>query len=186
MVRHKKRQIQTIAQWMQAFTIFTAALVSAHPSATLELLAYSLTIIKASQQYDGLLWRSYDVNYRVAAAASGNRKWSRLDTDLFTRFFTGRARLFNPCSVCDSVSHGAADCPKAASRTASKREFPRTGGSATPPFKKRRPFHKTWASDICADYNAKGACAFGERCKFRHVCADCGGGHCAKSCPTKS
>ena len=109
---------------------------------------YSLT---ASQQYDGLLWRSYDVNYRVVAAASGNRKWSRLDTDLLTRFFTGRARLFNPCSVCDSVSHGAADCPIAPSRTASKREFPRTGGSATPPFKKRRPFHKTWASDICAD-----------------------------------
>ena len=56
-VRHKKRQIQTIAQWIQAFTIYTAALVSAHPSATLELLAYSLTIIKASQQYDGLVRR---------------------------------------------------------------------------------------------------------------------------------
>ena len=121
-VRHKKRQIQTIAQWIQAFTIYTAALVSAHHSATLELLAYSLTTIKASQQYDGLLWRSYDMNYRVAGAASGNRRWSRLDTDLFTRFFTGRARLFNPCSVCDSVSHGAADCPMAPSSTASKRQ----------------------------------------------------------------
>ena len=33
----------------------TVALVSAHPSAILELLAYNLTIIKASQQYDGLL-----------------------------------------------------------------------------------------------------------------------------------
>ena len=101
-----------IAQWIQAFTIYTAALVSAHHSATLELLAYSLTIIKVSQQYDGLLWRSYDVNYRVTAAASGNRRWSRLDTDLFTRFFTGRARLFNPCSVCDSgLPHGSKqDC----------------------------------------------------------------------------
>ena len=116
--RHKKRQIQTIAQWVQAFMIYTAALVSAHPSAILELLAYNLTIIKASQQYDGLLWRSYDVNYRVAAvAASGNQKWSRLDTDLFTRFFTGRARL---CSMCGS---GSADCPLAPSSSASSPEL---------------------------------------------------------------
>ena len=97
--------------------IYTAALVSAHPSAILELLAYNLTIIKASQQYDGLLWRSYDVYYRVsAAAASGNQKWSRLDTDLFTQFFTGRARL---CAMCDSVSHGSADCPSAPSSASS-------------------------------------------------------------------
>ena len=51
----------------------------------LELLAYQLTILKASQQYDGLYWRAYDTHYRVNAAATGNRLWSRLDTDLYTR-----------------------------------------------------------------------------------------------------
>ena len=92
-VSHKKKQISDIADWMQAFAVYTAALVSEHPSATLEMLAYMVTIIKASQQYDGLYWRAYDTNYRLTAAASGNRHWSRLDTDLFTRFFTGWARL---------------------------------------------------------------------------------------------
>ena len=58
--------------------------------------------------------------------------------------------------------------------------------SVTPPFKKRRPFHKTWASDTCADFNAKGACVFSERCKFRHMCAECGGGVATVLRPTKS
>lgn len=40
-------------------TGFRPVIVSKHPSATLELLAYMLTI--ASQQYDGLNWRSYPI-----------------------------------------------------------------------------------------------------------------------------
>ena len=56
LVRPRKCQIATIADWVQAFTVYTVALVSEHPSATLEMLAYMLTIIKASQQYDGLHW----------------------------------------------------------------------------------------------------------------------------------
>ena len=31
-------------------------------------------------------------HFRINAAASGNWSWSSLDTDLYTRFFTGRAR----------------------------------------------------------------------------------------------
>ena len=69
-VRHKKCQIETIAQWTQAFAVYMAVLISEHPTATLELLVYMLTTIKASQQYDGLLWRSYDTNYRIAAAVT--------------------------------------------------------------------------------------------------------------------
>ena len=34
-------------------------------SVVLELLAYILTIIKASQQYDGMYWRAYDTHYRM-------------------------------------------------------------------------------------------------------------------------
>ena len=68
-VRHKRRQINSIADWIQAFVVYMAAIVSAHPPATLELLANMLTIINASQQYDGLYWRSYDTNYKITAAA---------------------------------------------------------------------------------------------------------------------
>ena len=56
-----------------------------YPEATLDLLAYQLTI-KASQQYDGLYWCAYDIHYHVNAEASGNRKWAKLDTDFTTGF----------------------------------------------------------------------------------------------------
>ena len=81
-------------------------IVAVKPAATLELLAYMLTIIKASQQYDGLFWRSYDTNYRINVAAAGNKVCSRLDTDLYTQYcFTGRAKPAVVCSVCDNQAH---------------------------------------------------------------------------------
>ena len=83
-VRPKRRQVETILEWVQAFTIYSAALAQKHTEAIPELLAYQLTIIKAAQQYDGLQWRAYDTHFRINAAATGLRHWSRLDTDLYT------------------------------------------------------------------------------------------------------
>ena len=64
---------------------------------------------QASQQYIVLYWRAYDIIYPLMAAVMGSHTWSCFDTDLFTRFFTRRARLVAVCSVCDSVSHLMAD-----------------------------------------------------------------------------
>ena len=96
---------------MQAFLVYSAAVVSADPSRTLELLAYALTVIRASQKVDGLHWRAYDTHFRINAAASANRSWSSLDTDLYTRFLTGRARPANLCLYCESSAHGDSECP---------------------------------------------------------------------------
>ena len=186
-VRQRRKQILTIGDWILAFAAYTATLVSQHPAATLEMLAYMMTIIRASQQYDGLHWRAYDYHYRLTAAASGNKNWSRLDTDLFTRFFTGRARSVSACALCDSLIHGTSDCPEGSSGGRSalprKREFGKAGGVGAPAaaFKTRR-FSQNWAPDICAQFNAKGTCSFAGRCKFRHACAECGGSHPAKEC----
>ena len=163
-----------ITDWTQAFLAYTAALVSEHPSATLELLAYSLRIIKASQQYDGLYWRTYDTHFRINAAASGNRQWSRLDPDLYTRFFTGRAKPAVACSVCDSIAHYEQKCHL--------KSGPRKAPIGGAPHSKRRP----WPADICAEFNSKGVCSFGNRCKYRHCCGECAGEHTARSCPSKS
>ena len=175
-IRPKRRQILTIGDWVQGFTIYTAALSKRHPSATLELLAYQLTIIKASQQYDGLFWRAYDTHYRVNAAATGNKTWSRLDTDLYTRFFTGRAKQVTLCSICDSTGHTAPDCP----RRTRKRDPKSLTIPATP---KRR---RQWPADVCAEFNTRGACLFQARCKYRHICGDCGGNHPARDCRPKA
>ena len=84
--------IANIVDWMKCFTTYVTAMATKFPESVTEMLAYHLVIIKASQQCDGLYWRVYDIHFRVNAAASGNRKWSQVDTDLYTRFFTGRAR----------------------------------------------------------------------------------------------
>ena len=169
-VRHKRRQINSITDWIQAFVVYMEAIVSEHPSATLELLAYMLTIIKATQQYDRLYWRSYDTNYRITAAASGNRAWSRLDTDLYTRFFTGRAKPVSASSICDSISHLASDCSQNSRKfTHRKREGPKFP-AASQAIKRRQ-----WPTDVCAEFNARGTCTFGSRCKYRHSCDDCSG-----------
>lgn len=179
LVRPKRRQILSIVEWVQAFTVYTAAIVQKFPAAVNELLAYQLTIIKSAQQYDGLQWRAYDTHFRISAAATGNRQWSRLDTDLYTRFFTGRAKLVSPCSLCDSTTHSAADCPN---KKARKRDQLQGGKSSPLPLAKRRK----WPTDVCAEFNTRGSCSFGPRCKYRHACGICSGDHPAKSCTAGS
>ena len=140
-----------------------------------------LTMIKASQQYDGFYWQAYDTHYRVRAAAMGDCTWSRLDTDLFTRFFMGRAKLIYSCSLCDSTTHVTADCVLNEDRK-SKRDFAKNPGT---PLLKRKA-GKSWPSDICAEYNARGVCSFDDWCKFRHMCDQCSGNNGAKQCSVKS
>ena len=179
MTRPRRHQVSSIAQWVQCFAVYIAAVVAKHPSMVNELLAYMLTIIKASQQYDGLHWRAYDTHYRISAAASGNTRWSQLDTDLYTRFFMGRAKLIEICRLCDGTSHSTSDCPHLW-----KRLLLAQGASSSYVMKKKNS--KSWPSEVCTEYNARGSCSFQERCKFRHMCGECTGKHPAKLCPSRS
>ena len=74
-VRHKKRQIANIADWIQVFTVYVAAMSTKYPEATLALLAYQLTIIKANQQYDGLYWQGRRQRYGRYGTAGTVRPW---------------------------------------------------------------------------------------------------------------
>ena len=91
-IKPKKHSIESISQWVKAFAIYTAAMGNRFVEAIPEMLAYMLVIVNASEQYDGLYWRTYDTHFRVNAAATGNRQWSRLDIDLYTRFLLGGPR----------------------------------------------------------------------------------------------
>ena len=133
-----QKMIANIGDWMKCFTTYVVAMAIKFPESVTEMLAYQLVIIKASQQYDGLYWRVYDIHFRVNAAASGNRKWSQLDTDLYTRFFTGRAREVPYCLLCDAISHTDAQCPQ---NTGRKRPQP---SHALLTAKKRK-----WSGNVC-------------------------------------
>ena len=178
-LRPKRRQIESIVDWVKAFTVYCAALLQKHPEQRNELLAYQLTIIKASQQYDGLQWRAYDAHFQVSAAATSNKSWSKLDTDLYTQFFTGRAKLMSTCLSCDSTQHTHLHCPKQG-RKRELGKLPADSASATWGKKRRQ-----WRPDMCAQFNSLGSCSFGLKCKYKHVCGECAGSHSAKTCSFK-
>jgi hypothetical protein len=162
--------METIIEWVKAFTVYTAVLLQKHPAQVNELLAYQLTIIKSSQQYDGLQWQAYNTRF---TAATGNQSWSELDTDLYTRFLP----------VGPSQSHCALYVTARSTQQLSagqKREISKAfPGQPGPAGKKRR---RQWSLDICSQYNT-GSCSFGQVCKYPHVCGECGGPHAARSCP---
>ena len=66
-----------------------AAITKKCHTAVNKLLAYQLIIFKASQQYNGLQWQAYNFNFHISAATTGNKRWSHLDTDLYTVFLLG-------------------------------------------------------------------------------------------------
>ena len=111
-IRPKRKQIRTISDWVQDFMIYTAALSKRHPSATLELLAHQLTIIKASQQCDGLFWRAYDTLLHQRSSHREQNLVPLGHRPVHQGFFTGRAKQVTLCSVCDSTGHMAPDCPR--------------------------------------------------------------------------
>ncbi len=59
-IKPKKRQINSISDWVRAFTVYVAAMAAKFPEAVRELLAYQLAVMRASDQYDSLYWRAYD------------------------------------------------------------------------------------------------------------------------------
>ena len=78
------RQVRDIAVWMQCFACYTAVLSTRFPENTPYLLAYMVTILGATQEFEGS-WTTYDTAYRQQMAVSGNRDWSQTNGSLFTK-----------------------------------------------------------------------------------------------------
>ena len=79
-----------------------------------ELMAYMVSILRATLEYEGSAWTMYDAAYRRQAAATGHKEWSRVNPSLYTVCFTGKARKANRCDLCLSTAHKTDDCHLAA------------------------------------------------------------------------
>ena len=89
----KKRiqEITGIVTWVEAFTVYSWILCSAHPSRWQDMTQYKLLILKTSRQFPGKTWLHYDIAFRKDAAASGLVDWSPMNLDLYN--FHTRATL---------------------------------------------------------------------------------------------
>ena len=186
--RAGRKRTLDINAWLQCFGVFVSVVAKESPEAVPELMAYMGTMIRASQEYEGAAWATYDVGFRRQAAATGQRDWSRVNSSLYAICFTGRARRGQRCELCLSAAHRTAECstleedPDLARRVRAMEAA--WGGVPTPQFvPPPRGARASPSNEVCRLYNSQKGCYF-RSCEFRHACRLCGGSHPASECKT--
>ena len=101
-----KRAINSIQEWVVCFNSYMAIRLMKEPCKFKDLLAYSSLIVKASLDYEGEAWLSYDKFFRRQAAAEPVRYqcWGEIDPSIWTQHF-GRAVARPSCEDCGSRDH---------------------------------------------------------------------------------
>ena len=82
-----KKSITTIEEWMLCFNTYVSVVAMHSPELVRDLLAYSPTIIKASQDVDGSSLLEYDAHFRKQLATQSTPKWATIDASLWTMHF---------------------------------------------------------------------------------------------------
>ena len=143
------------------------------------LMAYMVSVIQESQEYEGAAWVAYDAAFRRQAAATGQQDWSKINTSLYTICFTGKTRRSQRCDSCLSAAHKTAECyalgeedPDASIRAMESVLLALTQGGV--------PARRTRSADVCRLYNER-RCNL-KNCKYRHACRWCRGGHAGCDC----
>ena len=80
------KRVQDIGAWLQCFAVFVGLVAKSSPEAVPRLMAYMISIIRASQEYEGVAWAAYE--FRRQAAATGQRDWAKINSSLYTICFT--------------------------------------------------------------------------------------------------
>ncbi len=169
----KKRKITDIWTWLQSYALYVGVMSGQHPEAVPELMAYLVNILRASQDFTGLAWLTYDAAFRRQAAITGNHQWSRLNPTLYNICFVGKARSAARCEFCMDLHHKTDDCalvtgadPDVAARLKAIESAvllmsasSQGGGSQRSSTINPNP--------VCRLWNDK-RCHF-RRCKYRHV-----------------
>lgn len=164
--RTNRKKIKDLPTWTACFALYVAILSSKFPSCVPSMMAYQLCILKAHREYADPAWRVYDEAFREVAAATGLRDWSKNNDDLYSRIFTGRAKVVTLCTHCGSTTHPTDQCKN---EPVHKKARISTSSSSYKPLPRQR------GKNICWDFN-EGHCTFNP-CKYRHVCSDCSGRH---------
>ena len=157
-LKRSKRQITSIAEWVQCFGVFMAVVASKFPERVVDLLGYQSIIVEASREYEGDTWLGYDRRFRQMVAATPDAKWATVDPTLWNMAFTGQARI-QRCKYCFSLSHQAADCEWAPNS--------KTPSTLNRQFRSMTPICKAW------NFSSHVACDF-VNCTYQHICLRCG------------
>lgn len=146
-----KKEISTIQEWVVCFNTFISIIAMKKPEQVRDLLAYSSTIVKASQDFEGLPWLDYDIHFRRQLATKKDPQWAQIDASLWTVYF---ARA-TPKTTVDSTRG------EKTATNAQKRQFP-----------SKNRFNPYPSNKVCFKWNSPKGCDLVE-CKFLHCCIHC-------------
>jgi len=185
-VSRRRRTVTDIATWVQCFATYVSVMSSAHPQAVPELLAYLIFVLRASQDFGGVAWVTYDAAFRRQAFITGNRQWSRVNPSLYSICFSGVPRTGQRCELCLSLSHNTRECalvsdpdPDVTTRLKSL-ESAVLAFVSHPSLPQQGPATSTRPTEICPNWHM-GTCRVGQ-CRYRHVCRVCRGPNPAMAC----
>ena len=150
----RKRTVTDVATWVQCFAMYTSVMSIAHPGEVPELLAYLIFILRASQDFGGMAWVTYDAAFQRQAFITGNHQWSKVNPSImYSICFSGVARTGQRCELCLSLSYTTQECtligdtdPEVSSRLEALE-------SAVLAFSARSP-GSTRPSELCRNFNA--------------------------------
>ena len=184
----RKKPVTDILSWVECFAIMAAIITCKKPEKAPGLFAYSKSIVRVSQVFEGPAWVSYDIQYRRKAALSRSWDWGTIDTALYNETFTGRAKSRPLCRVCFVEDHFEKACPLRLTTMESDgrvHQVGNTSGGIGPTSHYRSgqrygvncPNHRS--VELCGVFN-RGECRFKD-CKYAHVslifrgrsCFDC-------------
>ena len=173
----RKRAVTDIATWLQCFVTYTSVMSTSHLQAVPELLAYLIFILRASQDFGGVDWVTYDAAFRQQAAITGNRQWLRVNPSLYSICSSGVARAGTRCELCLSLSHPTRDCLLASGQDSEVSTRLKTLESAVLAITLHVPQHQGLQShekspEASRNWNS-GKCHT-PSCCYRHVCQVCG------------
>ena len=182
-IRPKRGLVTDISLWTECYASLVAVLTTKYPDKAPHFMGYLRTIVRASRNFEGSAWASYDAAYRRQAANRRSFDWSIIDPTIYNEAFTGRARVMSRCRYCLADTHDAHECQYAPGDDPPPSKQPRSANWGT--VTSNRPDRASQRMvELCELYNSSegNRCSF-KWCRFAHVCAKCKRGpHPAAEC----
>lgn len=180
--RSRNQKITDIFTWIQCFSLYTSVRGRHDPKLIAELMAYMVSIVRASREYSDLGWVQYDALFQKHAALRADTRWSVINTTLYARCFTGAPREAR-CELCWANSHEMKDCLHLTGTESAIESRVQLIEQSIQSMSQRRgqPVRPRPSGEVCRKFNNEG-CTY-PYCRHEHVCMTCGGPHPELQCP---
>jgi hypothetical protein len=155
------KPLQTIDQWLSAYTNFQFIFIQAHPHAAQDLLKYCDTIRDLNQRNGFQAAKFYDENFRYLREQVPSLSFANTHAELWVKAATPQG---NP-------SH----TPQTGNQT-----FRKQGRTSDPRASKQAP------KGFCFAYNSAGTICNAKQCRYKHACQQCQGTHPLYKCPSSA